>query len=79
LASLPWRRRLADWPDEWRERWGVRANALEDEGLDWRSAEERAWSETLKEKRDGVSAMRVGANEAGSLHERAALREAALF
>jgi hypothetical protein len=42
---LPWRRRLARWPDLWRQRWGLRANVLEDAGLDWRSAESQAFDE----------------------------------
>ncbi len=48
--SKPWRRRLARWPDPWRERWGVRANALEDTGLDWRQAEQQAFEELKTQK-----------------------------
>jgi hypothetical protein len=55
-SLLPWRRQLAGWPDEWRERWGVRANALEDEGLAWRDAEQQAFIETLKAKREAAEA-----------------------
>lgn len=81
--SLPWRRRVAGWPDDWRERWGRTANALEDAGLGWRDAEERAWAETLKarreEERDGLSKMRVGSDVGGGVHQRAPLREAELF
>ena len=47
---LPWRARLADWPDAWRERWGHRANQLEDSGLHWIEAEKQAWNETIKLK-----------------------------
>jgi hypothetical protein len=37
---------VADWPVEWRERWGRRANALEVEnGLSWRDAETQAFVE----------------------------------
>jgi hypothetical protein len=36
---------LADWPVEWREQWGHRANALEDNGLSWRDAEAQAFLE----------------------------------
>jgi len=43
--------RLATWPDRWRERWGRRSNALEDEGLTWRDAERRAFDETLAERK----------------------------
>lgn len=51
---LPWRAPLANWPDEWRERWGRRANALEEAGLGWREAERQAWNETLALKREAV-------------------------
>jgi len=40
-----YRRVLANWPDEWREEWGRRANALEDNGLTWRDAEAQAFAE----------------------------------
>lgn len=46
-AALPWRRRLATWPDEWRERWGIRADEIEASGVAWIEAERRAWNETL--------------------------------
>jgi hypothetical protein len=36
---------LANWPDEWREQWGHRANALEATGLSWRDAEAQAFVE----------------------------------
>jgi hypothetical protein len=36
---------VADWPVEWRERWGRRANALEEQGLSWRDAEAQAFVE----------------------------------
>ncbi|MFO0951984.1 MAG: hypothetical protein U0835_12690 [Isosphaeraceae bacterium] len=42
---LPYRSVLAVWPDEWRERWGRRANVLEEAGLSWRDAEGRAFLE----------------------------------
>lgn len=48
---LFWRSRVAKWPDNWRERWGLRANALEDQGLGWRRAEEQAFEE-IREERD---------------------------
>src|SRR5947209_5210071 len=44
-TPLPHREALANWPVEWRERWGFRANALEDAGLNWRDAEARAFVE----------------------------------
>jgi hypothetical protein len=40
-----YRKVLADWPVEWREQWGHRANALEDNGLSWRDAETQAFLE----------------------------------
>jgi hypothetical protein len=40
-----YRRVLANWPDEWREQWGLRANALEENGLSWRDAEAQAFVE----------------------------------
>ncbi len=40
-----YRRVLAKWPDEWREQWGHRANALEESGLSWRDAESQAFVE----------------------------------
>lgn len=47
----PCRMALARWPDEWRERWGRRANALEDAGLAWHEAEARAFVEIWNERR----------------------------
>lgn len=60
---LPWREPLARWPDEWRERWGHRANALEDQGLGWKDAEEQAFTETLASKRQGATVAEVAAVE----------------
>jgi hypothetical protein len=42
---------LAGWPQKWRERWGRRANALEDLGLSWRTAELKAFTEVGEERR----------------------------
>ena len=47
----PCRMALARWPDEWRERWGRRANALEDTGLPWHEAEAQAFVEIWNERR----------------------------
>ncbi len=44
-------RRGGGWPVEWRERWGRRANALEEKGLSWRDAETQAFVEVWKERR----------------------------
>ena len=44
---LAYRGVVAEWPVEWRERWGKRANALEEQhGLSWRDAETQAFVET---------------------------------
>jgi len=51
FTTFPYRVALANWPDEWRERWGHRANALEDQGLGWRAAETLAFLEIQDERR----------------------------
>jgi hypothetical protein len=57
--------RLASWGIPWRQRWGRRADALRDEGLDWRSAERQAFDEVLADRRA------EGLDEFGSESERA--------
>jgi hypothetical protein len=42
---------VAGWPVEWRERWGRRANALEENGLSWRDAETQAFVEVWNQVR----------------------------
>jgi hypothetical protein len=42
---LAYRGVVADWPIELRERWGRRANDLEEGGLSWRDAETQAFVE----------------------------------
>jgi hypothetical protein len=42
---LAYRGVVAGWPVEWRERWGRRANELEEAGLSWRDAEAQAFVE----------------------------------
>ena len=54
LKSFPYRTALANWPDEWRERWGCRANDLEEAGLGWREAEACAFFEVQEERRAEV-------------------------
>jgi hypothetical protein len=54
----PYRAILAAWPNRWRERWGRRANALEDQGLSWRAAEVLAFVEVQDEKRARATASR---------------------
>jgi hypothetical protein len=48
---LAYRSVVADWPLEWREQWGRRANALEETGLSWRDAEAQAFVEVWHERR----------------------------
>jgi hypothetical protein len=52
-GQSPHRAALARWPVEWREKWGYRANALEDSGLNWRDAEIQAFVEVWNERRAG--------------------------
>jgi hypothetical protein len=42
---------VADWPIEWREQWGRRANDLEETGLSWRDAETQAFVEVWHQLR----------------------------
>jgi hypothetical protein len=42
---LAYRSVVANWPIEWREQWGERANSLEEGGLSWRDAETQAFVE----------------------------------
>jgi hypothetical protein len=49
---LAYRGVVAEWPVEWRERWGRRANALEDTGLSWRDAEAQAFVEVWGQVRE---------------------------
>lgn len=48
---LAYRGVVANWPVEWRERWGVRANSLEEDGLSWRDAETQAFVEVWNQLR----------------------------
>jgi hypothetical protein len=48
---LAYRGVVAEWPVEWRERWGRRANALEEKGLSWRDAEAQAFVEVWNDVR----------------------------
>jgi hypothetical protein len=41
--------RLAGWPVEWREKWGIRANELEAAGVPWPEHERRAFLEVQAE------------------------------
>lgn len=42
---------LAGWPQDRRERWGRRANELEESGLSWRDAEAQAFVEIWNQTR----------------------------
>jgi hypothetical protein len=55
VKPLPYRSVLAAWPDDWRERWGRRANDLEAAGLSWRDAEGRAFLEVWNDWRTCAS------------------------
>jgi hypothetical protein len=48
---LAYRGVVAKWPLEWRERWGRRANSLEENGLSWRDAETQAFVEVWNQVR----------------------------
>jgi len=48
---LAYRGVVAEWPVEWRERWGRLANALEEKGLSWRDAEAQAFVEVWSQVR----------------------------
>ena len=52
-AVAPWPPRPAEvarWPIRWRERWGRRANELEDAGVPWPEHERQAFAEIKAEK-----------------------------
>jgi hypothetical protein len=53
---LAYRGVVASWPTDWRERWGRRANELEDSGLPWRDAETQAFVELWNQLRQRPSA-----------------------
>ena len=48
---LAYRSVVADWPVDWREQWGRRANELEETGLSWRDAETQAFVEVWHQLR----------------------------
>lgn len=49
---LAYRGVVANWPVEWREQWGRRANSLEEGGLSWRDAETQAFVEVWNRLRN---------------------------
>jgi hypothetical protein len=48
---LAYRGVVANWPIDWREQWGRRANSLEETGLSWRDAETQAFVEVWNQLR----------------------------
>lgn len=74
--DLRWRPKLAKWPDEWRERWGHRANDLEDSGMSWIEAERQAMNETMVLKRQAETAPPAAATKI-KLPERSLFKESA--
>jgi hypothetical protein len=67
---LAYRKVIANWSDEWRERWGHRANSLEDLGLSWRDAETQAFIEVLHEIKEGANSGRASSQSAGFANSR---------
>jgi len=67
---LAYRGVVADWPVEWREQWGRRANALEESGLSWRDAETQAFVEVWNLRRNPQPAQPPAAAMASSEAER---------
>jgi hypothetical protein len=57
-SRLPWRSVVARWPIDRRQRWGDRANQLQDAGLDWREAERIAFDELKTLSRAGSDDLR---------------------
>src|SRR5512144_989443 len=49
LPEYPWREELPRWPDDWRERWGRRANELDEAGVPHPDDERHAYAEVLAE------------------------------
>jgi hypothetical protein len=56
-----YRKVIAGWTDDWRERWGYRANSLEENGFTWRDAETQAFVEILNEIRESSDSSSQGA------------------
>lgn len=54
---------VAGWPEDWRERWGRRANELEEGGLSWRDAESQAFVEVWSQLRRDPQALAVAGTD----------------
>jgi hypothetical protein len=55
--SAPWLPRpaeLAEWPVEWRARWGLLANELQDQGVPWPAHEHQAFEQVKAEMNTGI-------------------------
>ena len=61
---LAYRGVVAGWPDTWRERWGRRANELEETGLSWRDAEAQAFVEVWNIFRQGHPTLPLASSDA---------------
>ena len=69
-ADRGWRRAVATWPVEWRERWGRRANELQDHGEPWDASEWIAFNELAPDSVRGFLpgfAYQCGAAVAGTV------------
>ena len=62
---LAYRGVVANWPIEWRERWGRRANSLEEGGLAWRDAETQAFVEVWNQLRHQTNGQPAESRENG--------------
>jgi hypothetical protein len=67
---LAYRGVVAEWPVEWRERWGRLANAYEEKGLSWRDAEAQAFVEVWSEVRAQQSTQPTTSTSAAADAER---------
>lgn len=48
-SRLFWRASVAQWPLDRRQRWGDRANELQDDGFGWKDAERVAFEEIMED------------------------------
>jgi len=55
FPDYPWRRQVATWPVEWRQRWGEQSNTFELAGLGWLEAEREAFQNVKAEKQAAES------------------------
>jgi hypothetical protein len=50
ITRLFWRGIVAHWPIESRQEWGDLANMLQDSGLDWKTAERKAFEQIMERR-----------------------------